>query len=42
VVGGTPAAGSDAAAIGWFAPAELAGLPLVSLLADTLREWRVL
>jgi ADP-ribose pyrophosphatase YjhB (NUDIX family) len=42
IVGGTPMAGSDAAAIGWFAPADLDRLPLVSLLADTLREWRVL
>lgn len=42
IVAGTPVAGSDASAVGWFAPEEVAVLPLVSLLADTLREWRVL
>lgn len=42
VVGGTPVAGDDASAIGWFTPEEVAGLPLVAELYDTLRTWGVL
>ncbi|MFC7385878.1 NUDIX hydrolase [Sphaerisporangium rhizosphaerae] len=39
---GTPHAGDDAAAVGWFAPDELAGLPLTSGLLEVLTTWRVL
>jgi 8-oxo-dGTP diphosphatase len=42
VVGGEARAASDAAALGWFAPAELAALPLVAELLDTLHTWGVL
>ena len=42
IVAGTPVAGSDAAEVGWFAPDEVAALPLVPELAETLREWQVL
>ncbi|MEV7967518.1 NUDIX domain-containing protein [Sphaerisporangium sp. NPDC088356] len=39
---GTPRPGDDAAAVGWFAPGELARLPLTSGLLDTLIAWQVL
>lgn len=42
VVAGRPVAGDDAAAIGWFTAAEVAALPLVAELAETLRGWGVL
>ena len=42
VVGGTLAAGDDAADVGWFRPAELAGLTLVPGLVDALTSWGVL
>ncbi|WP_214412677.1 NUDIX hydrolase [Sphaerisporangium fuscum] len=38
---GTPRAGDDAAAVGWFAPGELPGLPLTSGLLAVLAGWRV-
>ncbi|WP_424536177.1 NUDIX hydrolase [Sphaerisporangium viridialbum] len=39
---GTPRPGDDAAGVGWFAPADLARLPLTSGLLDTLIAWHVL
>ncbi|WP_182875871.1 NUDIX hydrolase [Microbispora sp. H10670] len=38
---GTPVAGDDAADARWWAPADLAGLPLTDGLADALAEWGV-
>jgi ADP-ribose pyrophosphatase YjhB (NUDIX family) len=35
-------AGDDAADVGWFTAAELAGLDLVPGLAEALRGWRVI
>jgi ADP-ribose pyrophosphatase YjhB (NUDIX family) len=35
-------AGDDAVELGWFSAAELAHLPLVPLLAETLRGWELL
>ncbi|MGI8451105.1 MAG: NUDIX hydrolase [Streptosporangiaceae bacterium] len=42
VTGGTLAAGDDAADARWVSPADLAGLPLTSGLAETLTAWGVL
>ena len=42
VLGGNVVAGSDASGIGWFGPDEVAALPLVAELAETLRGWGVL
>ena len=42
VIGGTLAAGDDAADARWAGPGELAGLPLTDGLADALTEWGVL
>lgn len=42
VVGGTLRAGDDAADARWCDAAELAALPLVDLLVETLREWDAL
>ncbi|MFC4532462.1 NUDIX hydrolase [Sphaerisporangium dianthi] len=39
---GTPRAGDDASAVGWFAPGDLAGLPLTPGLLEVLVTWRVL
>lgn len=39
VLGGTLAAGDDAAAARWVTRADLAALPLVALLGATLRGW---
>ncbi|WP_279340138.1 NUDIX hydrolase [Sphaerisporangium perillae] len=40
-VAGTPRAGDDASAVGWFAPGDLARLPLTAGLLDVLVAWRV-
>ena len=37
-VTGVPVAGSDAADVGWFTPAEMAGMPITPLLMDYLSE----
>jgi 8-oxo-dGTP diphosphatase len=42
VVGGTLEAGDDAADARWCGAAELAALPLVDQLMETLREWDAL
>jgi 8-oxo-dGTP diphosphatase len=42
VTGGTLTAGDDAADARWVSPADLAGLPLTSGLAETLTAWGVL
>ena len=42
VVGGALRAGDDAAAAGWFDPAELGGLPLVPGLVEALAGWGLL
>ncbi len=42
VVGGTLRAGDDAADARWCDAAELAALPLVEQLMETLREWDAL
>jgi len=42
VTGGTLIAGDDAADARWVSPADLAGLPLTSGLAETLTAWGVL
>jgi 8-oxo-dGTP diphosphatase len=42
VTGGTLTAGDDAADARWVSPADLAGLPLTSGLAETLSAWGVL
>jgi 8-oxo-dGTP diphosphatase len=42
VTGGTLSAGDDAADARWVSPADLAGLPLTSGLAETLTAWGVL
>ncbi|MEU4406713.1 NUDIX domain-containing protein [Streptosporangium sp. NPDC023963] len=42
VSGGTLAAGDDAADARWFAPGELARLPLAPGLLDALVEWAVI
>jgi ADP-ribose pyrophosphatase YjhB (NUDIX family) len=42
VLGGTLRAGSDALAARWCTATEMAELPLVEGLLDTLREWDVL
>jgi 8-oxo-dGTP diphosphatase len=42
VTGGALAAGDDAADVRWVSPADLAGLPLTSGLAETLTAWGVL
>lgn len=42
VVGGTLRAGSDALAARWCGLTDLAGLPLVEGLLDTLRDWDAL
>ena len=42
VTGGTLTAGDDAADARWVNPADLAGLPLTSGLAETLTAWGVL
>jgi 8-oxo-dGTP diphosphatase len=42
VTGGTLTAGDDAADARWVGPADLAGLPLTSGLAETLTAWGVL
>ncbi|GII80248.1 NUDIX hydrolase [Sphaerisporangium rufum] len=39
---GTPRPGDDAAAAGWFAPADLAYLPLTDGLLAALRSWDAL
>ncbi|MEO3813753.1 NUDIX domain-containing protein [Sphaerisporangium sp. B11E5] len=39
---GTPRPGDDAAEVGWFAPADMTGLPLTHGLLDALTAWRVL
>ncbi|MFL6138506.1 MAG: NUDIX hydrolase [Frankiaceae bacterium] len=41
-IGGSPRAGSDAAALGWFGPGEIDALPLVAELLDALRGWGAL
>ncbi|HEX4815346.1 MAG TPA: NUDIX hydrolase [Nonomuraea sp.] len=41
VTGGVPAAGDDAAEVRWYAPAELARLPLSEGLLETLTGWGV-
>ncbi|GLW26605.1 hypothetical protein Mame01_66470 [Microbispora amethystogenes] len=38
---GTPVAGDDAADARWWAPVDLADLPLTDGLADALAEWGV-
>lgn len=40
-VGGSLAAGDDAADVAWVPAADLAGLPLAPLLLETLRSWGV-
>ncbi|MBB6546218.1 NUDIX hydrolase [Nonomuraea rubra] len=42
VTAGTPAAGDDAAGVGWFGRAELERLPLSEGLLAALAEWDVL
>jgi ADP-ribose pyrophosphatase YjhB (NUDIX family) len=42
VRGGHLQAGDDAAAVAWFAPEQLPGLPLTDGLLEALAEWRVL
>ncbi len=42
VVAGTLRPGDDAADARWYAPAELARLPVTAGLLDALTEWRVL
>jgi 8-oxo-dGTP diphosphatase len=42
VTGGVLSAGDDAAEARWVSPADLAGLPLTSGLAETLAGWGVL
>jgi 8-oxo-dGTP diphosphatase len=42
VTGGQLAAGDDAAAVRWLAPADASALPLATGLAETLRGWGVL
>ena len=41
-VGGTLAAGDDAGDAGWFAAADLAGVPVQPGLLDTLARWGLL
>jgi ADP-ribose pyrophosphatase YjhB (NUDIX family) len=42
VGGGSLQAGDDATEAAWFAPQELAAVPLVPGLLDALRSWRLL
>lgn len=42
VVGGTLAAGDDAADAGWFSSSELIDVALVNGLLEALREWKLL
>jgi 8-oxo-dGTP diphosphatase len=42
IVGGTPQAGDDAGELRWATRAELARLPLVAGLLDTLTSWGLL
>jgi ADP-ribose pyrophosphatase YjhB (NUDIX family) len=42
LLGGTLAAGDDAAEARWCSPSELADLPLTSGLLDALRDWGLL